>query len=820
MVSLEIKGRNWIVYLLLFAGYAFLSIGMTWPLICHMGTHMTGGTGDPLLTCWYLDWNINRYLNLDFRHFFDGNIFYPQKLTLAYSEDFIATALLGVPFYILSRGNIVFTYNVMVILNFTLTALGMHLLVRRLTGRHLPAVVGAIIFTFAPFKIWEMAHLHMITTQWIPFIFLFLHRFIETKKLADCLFFAVFFILNALSSVLYFIFAMFGVFLFGLVMVRHIFKAWREYLKPAVPCAVLIMLVLLPLMTPYLVLNRQMNFQRGKNVNVLCSARLESYIATPSWQGPNLIYGRLFGCERFDKGFHGAMFPGTLALVCAASFLVMAVRKRFSWESQHTFYAVLTVVSFIMSFGPVLDIGSGYANPVYNLFFDHFPGARSMRTPGRFGLLVMFGLSVLAACSVRQWMDSASTRRRLVLAILPAVCVLEYVSVPIELEAAPVQSPVPAVYAWLRDQPGRVPVLELPSNSFLHNVKYVFHSRLHRKEIVNGYSSFHPPLFSWKLDGPPARVLEEEPMEVLREIGVTYLIVHEKLMKKNELADFRKVMEQQGTNFVSSVARFNKDVVYEIRGHKPAGSAPTSLAEVADKISVKLPSIVPPGWKCRGMMEMAGPLPVPVAGLYTVPMDRKLAVEFKNTANGKTMRSVCRLGDPSEVRKKMYPVSFTSPAVPGTYEVFVYSTGKKISEAMLSVKKKQKTSLAPGQLNSKIAAAWTELTAAPKAPVSVKARLTNTGDTLWLSRISDNRDRGEGEVRLAYRIICDSNEVAQGRAFLPHDIGPGQSAELELRFTAPSQPGTYRVKLDMVDEMISWFEEKGSEPAWLELTVR
>jgi uncharacterized membrane protein len=49
------------------------------------------------------------------------------------------------------------------------------------------------------------------------------------------------------------------------------------------------------------------------------------------------------------------------------------------------------------------------------------------------------------------------------------------------------------------------------------------------------------------------------------------------------------------------------------------------------------------------------------------------------------------------------------------------------------------------------------------------------------------------------------------RSGLPRDLRPGEEAEIPLAITAPSAPGDYTLQIDLVQEMVSWFAEKGSE---------
>jgi hypothetical protein len=47
---------------------------------------------------------------------------------------------------------------------------------------------------------------------------------------------------------------------------------------------------------------------------------------------------------------------------------------------------------------------------------------------------------------------------------------------------------------------------------------------------------------------------------------------------------------------------------------------------------------------------------------------------------------------------------------------------------------------------------------------------------------------------------------------LPHAVPPGQTVDFDIQLVAPSKPGKYSVKIDLVDQHICWFEERGSQP--------
>lgn len=94
----------------------------------------------------------------------------------------------------------------------------------------------------------------------------------------------------------------------------------------------------------------------------------------------------------------------------------------------------------------------------------------------------------------------------------------------------------------------------------------------------------------------------------------------------------------------------------------------------------------------------------------------------------------------------------------------------------------------------------------------VRATVTNIGEHTWaagrLIRLGNHWYAGDEALRWN-----------DGRTDLPHDLAPGASVELELRVTAPDEPGTYALELDVVQEAVAWWAEHGSTPARTTVTV-
>jgi 2-polyprenyl-3-methyl-5-hydroxy-6-metoxy-1,4-benzoquinol methylase/glycosyltransferase involved in cell wall biosynthesis len=100
----------------------------------------------------------------------------------------------------------------------------------------------------------------------------------------------------------------------------------------------------------------------------------------------------------------------------------------------------------------------------------------------------------------------------------------------------------------------------------------------------------------------------------------------------------------------------------------------------------------------------------------------------------------------------------------------------------------------------------------------VAVSVTNKGDTVWLTGQSVRA----GLVMPGVRIMNSEGETVSerhGHPMLPRAVAPGQTVELLIECVAPTLAGTYSAKIDLVDQHVCWFEERGSTPLIFTLTV-
>ena len=116
----------------------------------------------------------------------------------------------------------------------------------------------------------------------------------------------------------------------------------------------------------------------------------------------------------------------------------------------------------------------------------------------------------------------------------------------------------------------------------------------------------------------------------------------------------------------------------------------------------------------------------------------------------------------------------------------------------------------------------TKLRAGQKETVVV--RIKNASDVFWWARGGENNDANSNRFYIAVgnRWLQEDGKLVtemDGRIGISKDLRPGEEVEVPLTISAPTTPGNYVLEVDLVQEQVSWFHDKGSPTAKTEVTV-
>jgi hypothetical protein len=301
--------RSYPHFLALFL-YSVLTLIMTYPAIFRLKVAIIGDYVDSFLNTWILAWGVRNILGGNWSSLFEANIFYPYKNTLAYSEHLLGEALTAVPIQLVFHDPLV-TFNISVLIGFVLTALGMYLLVWYLTRNGYAAFFSGLLFSFFPWRIAHIAHLQLLSAQWLPLTFLFLHKTVKSFSYRNLFGAAFFYILAFYSCGYYGLFLTLYVVVF---MVLALQEGWEDRYRLTGRFTLFFLfslLIILPVYLPYLKLKMDFGFVRPLGEVVFFSADFVSFLSIPL---QNHLWGKIL--ESFVKP-EGELFMGLVAFFAA-----------------------------------------------------------------------------------------------------------------------------------------------------------------------------------------------------------------------------------------------------------------------------------------------------------------------------------------------------------------------------------------------------------------------------------------------------------------------------------------------------------------------
>jgi hypothetical protein len=488
--------------------FVVLTAVMTWPQAARLSTAVHD-SDDPLLSIWRISW-IAHILPESPANLLNGNIFYPEKRTLAYTDSVLLEGLAGAPF-IWAGVSPVTTYNVLLLLSIALSGWAMWRYAFYLTGNNGASLLAGIVFAFVPYRFDHLHHLELQATIFLPLTLLYFERTLETGSRRNAALMMASYVAEVFSCIYYSIFL--ATALVPIAAVR-LWKmpadARRRIIVAIIPVAVLGLIVVAPYGYAY-ALNRMTLGERLESDIYLYSATLTNYLATTS---ANVVHGGWsapFGqSERF-------LFPGVLTIVLAGLGLYAIDRKR----------ATLITVGAI---GFMLSLGLN--TPFYQLLRALVLPYRGLRAPARASILVFMALAALGAYGWTRLMRGRSKSWTTVATIVMAAALLiefrttmdRWLTVPSE----------PAdVYRWLAKQPrsvvAEVPFARADELHLIHDGLYMFNSTWHWQPIVNGYSGFFPKSFI-ELAKETEFFPDDQSITYLKTREVDFIVIHGSLM--------------------------------------------------------------------------------------------------------------------------------------------------------------------------------------------------------------------------------------------------------------------------------------------------
>jgi hypothetical protein len=491
-----------------------LALAMHWPLPLHIGRDVARDLGDPLPQAWQVAWDGHALIHqpLDF---FQANVFWPLKNSLAFSDALIGYAPAGVigsgPHAAIVR------YDLLFLFAYALAFLGAYLLARELGAGRVGGFVGGAAFAYAPWRLEQDGHLHVLSSGGIPLaLFLLVRgyrhpssRLVLAGWLVAAWQLSLGFSLGLQLAYLLLVLGL-GALAFG----------WRPQRTTWIATGIgafAFVLVAVVLARPYLEVARDHPESKRTDATVAAfSGWPRMYLAPP---GANTVWSGVTVEQRRRLKFvpEQTLFPGLAVVVLAILCLARGVySRRLRW-----WLLAGVVASALLALG---FHGGSFPWP-YELVYHHLPGWQSSRTPSRLNTLTSLGLALLAAGGAA-WLAGRVRRPWLVGALLTACVLAEGAGFSFEGgvhgPAHPTVPPEPAGQRGLAD-----PQLHLPM-SREGNRRYALWSTAGFPRIVNGRASFQPTLTT-RIAVDVAGFPDRRSVARLHALGVRTVILHPNL---------------------------------------------------------------------------------------------------------------------------------------------------------------------------------------------------------------------------------------------------------------------------------------------------
>jgi hypothetical protein len=360
----------------------------------------------------------------------------------------------------------------------------------------------------------------MTAVQWIPFTLGFLHSYFEHGRRRDLLLALACFSLQALSSGHGAAFLAVSIVL--LVSWRIAFGqpvAWRQWLRDCGATGAYLIAPSFWILLPYRAAQTEAGLRREYPAEAMPG--LADYLASPS-QLHVYLQHQLFG-KSINSDAIVFLFPGIVLLVLAAIAVVSWRPVRRTLRADVIGFFLLTAIVALLMF-------TTWPVPVWSYVYS-LPGFNFIRVPSRFVVIVLLSLAMLAAAAFDRMTAAWSMRSKAAGAgLLTALLLMEYNSYP--FNGVPFAIDLPAVDRWLDTQPKPFAIAEVPLPSAgdagayeRSQTRAMLHATAHWQKTVHGYSGIRRPLHD-RLYEVLTTFPERGSVEALRDVGVTYVVVH------------------------------------------------------------------------------------------------------------------------------------------------------------------------------------------------------------------------------------------------------------------------------------------------------
>jgi hypothetical protein len=459
--------------------FLVLTLIVTYPLVFQLTSHIPVCC-DTWLYYWYMWWTKKALLGLHFDQFYTDFIYYPIGAKLSFEG--LYNSIVGAALWPILGG--VLSFNLLFLSTYVLGALGVYLLVLRLTGDWKAGIVAGVIFVFSPLRNEYLQFTNISTIQWIPFLALWFIKMVDEPTIRKALVTALFFLLVVLSSGYFAVSSVFMLAMIFLGSARKILN--RDFVQAffvfLVASLALVLLFVYPSLreslSDYSVLKNSY-FTPGFSADVF------SFVV-PTLGNPLYTEYVRHIYELFKT--HFTEWDSYLGIITIALMLLGAfkaeVRKTGLW-------IVMFFLFVIISLGPHLQIMGKQFDDIQLPFYylQELPVIDSMRSPKRFLVTAMLAAAVIAGFGAHYIFTRKILTRRVIgqwlglalVVVLVGLIITDYWGWPRNLVTSDASYP-PFLEGMAREE-GNIVTLSIP----IADSQAMYYQTIHSKKMIGGY---------------------------------------------------------------------------------------------------------------------------------------------------------------------------------------------------------------------------------------------------------------------------------------------------------------------------------------------
>lgn len=479
--------------------------------------------GDPRLVSWLWSWEMH-ILPTNPLNLFNANIFAPYQNTLAFTDHMLGSLIFAWPLELIFH-NIFLVFNLVCLLSFVISGLGMHLLARYFTRDKIISLLAAFIYAFAPFKLAHLQHINL-SGLWLPFFLLSWHRFFEEQNWKNTWLLLLFTTLVFLGGMQYFLFIplVIIILLFKYLANREFIFTKKNIIKFSLAFIIFLALAV-PLTLPYLQVKHDLNLTRSLGSIEGLSPDLFDYFISPFFYHyfyPVIFVERIVG-------------PGIFVLILFG-FALWFLYKKTDKFGRILPYLIIGLIAVLLSCGYYIQLtraeSGGMIGP-WALFYHFAPGFSGIRAVGRYSIFFLISACVIITVGLNEFFKRKKflpIKKNIVIFIIFSLIFTEFNYAHLTKKQILVDQKIPEIYNWVKDQSDERVYLELPLglNYQEHNydVLYEFYSIYHFKKIVNGYSGFAPKAYEELSEKLINFDFDGKKVKLIKAYGATHIIFH------------------------------------------------------------------------------------------------------------------------------------------------------------------------------------------------------------------------------------------------------------------------------------------------------